>query len=105
MCPDLTSSDQDAVIWCSSLVCYLDNPSGDIQTPNILDDCLGESIYIYFTLFCDDSVSVSSLSDSHHLPSGSLLKSIRFHFVFYTLTCTPVVLASPAKNQGPFVLV
>ena len=70
MCPDLTLSAQDADIWCSSIICSLEDPSGDIQTPNILDACLGGSLSFSFAPSFGGSISVASLSASHHLPSG-----------------------------------
>ena len=90
---DINLSAQDAVICCICLLCSLEDPYGDIQTPNILDACLGESLSIYFPPSCDGSVSVASLSDIQNLPSGSHLKSIIYHFVFSALTCPPVDLA------------
>ena len=93
MCPDLPLSAQDAVIWCSRLVCSLEDPSGDIQTPNIMDAYLEDILSISFPRSCDGSVSVASLSDIQNLPSGSHLKSIIYHFVFSALTCPPVDLA------------
>ena len=102
MCPNLTLLDQDAVIWCSRLVSYLDDPSDDIQDPNILDDILGESLSISSHPSCDGSVSVASLSDIHYFPSGSHLNSIRYHSFISALTFPPVALADPANILKPF---
>ena len=102
MWPALTLSAQDAVILCTHCVCYFEDPTGDIKTPNILDACLGESLSISFPPSCDGGLSVASLSDSCHFPPGSHLKSIRCHFVFYALTCTPVALAAPENTLRPF---
>ena len=102
MCPDLTLSAQDSVIWCSRLVCSFEDPSGDTQTPNILDACLVESLSISFPPCCDGSVSVASLSGSRHFPSGSHLDSIRYHLVFSALTFPHVALDAPANILRPF---
>ena len=102
MCPDLTLSAQYTVIWCIRIVCSFEDPSGDIHNPNILDSCLGDSLSIYFPTYCDGSVSVSSLYYSRHLPSGSHLKSIRYHFIFSALTCPSVALSAPEKILRPF---
>ena len=102
LCPCLTLSAQDAVIWFIPIICSLEDPSGDIQNPNILDPSWGESISISFPHFCDGSVSVSSLSYSHHFPSGLHLKSIIYYFVIYELTCPPVALSAPVNILRPF---
>ena len=102
MCPDISLSAEDTVIWCSRLVCYLEDPYGDIRTPNILDACLGDILYISYPTSCNGSVSVASLYASRHFPSGSYLKSIRYHFFFYALTFPLVALAAPAQILRPF---
>ena len=99
---DVTLSAQDAVIWCIILFYSMDNPSGDIQTPNILYAFLGVSISVSFPPYIDGSVRVASLSSNRHFHSGSHLKSIRYHFVFSALTFPPVALAAPPKILRPF---
>ena len=80
----------------------MEYPYVDIQTPNILDDCLGGIISIYFPPSCCGSVIVAYLSDSQHFSYGSHFKSIRYHFVFSALTCPPVALSHPANILRPF---
>ena len=67
-----------------------------------MNACLGFSLYISFPPSCDGSVSVFSLSARRHFPSVFHLKSIRCHFFFSALTCTPVALAAPVKIFRPF---
>ena len=80
----------------------MEDTSGDIQTPNILDGFLADNIYIYFPPSCYGCVSVTSLYASRHFPSGSHLKSIIYHFFFYALTCPTVDLDTPEKIMRPF---
>ena len=63
---------------------------------------MGDILYITFTLSGDGSLSVASLCDSFHVPYGSHLKSIRYYFIFFSLTCPPDALASPGKTFNPF---
>ena len=102
LCLDIIVLSQDAVIWCSRLVWSLEDPYVDIQTPNIMYACLGDSLSIYFSHSWNESVSVASLSTSRHFPSGTNLKSIQYYFVFSALTCHTVALVAPAKILRPF---
>ena len=102
MCPDLNISAHAAVILQSLLVCYLEDIFSDIQNPDILDACLGDSIPLSFPTSCDDILSVAYMSDSCHFLSWSHLNSIIYHFVFSPQTCPPVDLSPHTEILSPF---
>ena len=80
----------------------MEDPYREIHTPNALDVCLEEILYINFPSYFDGSVGVASSSDSLYLPSDFNLKSIIYHSIFFALTCPPVDFFAPAKIVRPF---
>ena len=100
VCPDVTLSAHDVVLFLSCFVCLLEDPLGAIQTPNILEAWDAGSLSIFWGYYGVFRNRFAWLSSRLHWLVESCSNSSRYHFVLIALTCPPVGCAASERVRG-----